>query len=483
MLYNVVLFVFIISVVSFSRLSEIKTLQVSRNFSIQYDTLNLFYDQIEKADEAARSFLYSPSERTLEIYLSHFNKSTELADELMTFIDREDHRWRIQLLKNMLITYQETFFLLKNNNLRNVLEYQIHYAFLVSTAHNISNTATQYYGLLTGQMANANATLLQEWDRQIFIYYSLILLLIIAGIIFSVYNIKWITEPIEHIVKNINHIKAGHFDFKAIKTYDREISILCDAFTDMAQSINGYVQSIKQNSELKHKLLEQENENLRISELLIQTELKALQSQVNPHFFFNMLSMVSKMAYIEKAYRTSEMMETVADLMRYSLDNSTKTSNLFNEMECLENYVTIQKQRFGHRLSFELSIAQHMPNIHMPGMILQPLVENAIVHGVANMTEGARIYIKTYCTQNNVYLEISDNGVGMEQTVLDAFLEGKELPGEYSSKKGTGIGLQNVLKRLEMFFDNRHNVLIKSDPDCGMAIIITLPFMNGRGDV
>ncbi len=479
LLYSVLLFIFIIGVVSFSRQSEVRSLKRAYDFSMEYSTLDLFYSEVHHTDEAARAFLYIPSEQSFNLYSLHFEKASFLIDALLTMDGLQVHNWRLKLLQNMLFTYDDIFLLLSKNTPDSLDDYQVHYDFLVNTAQNILGTATQYYALLTGTMTESNTASLIAWEKQSLLYFIVIIIVVLAGIIFSIKSINLITKPIGQIVNNINLIKGGQFNFDEIKSVDREIQVLTDAFSDMAHEIDKHVLSIKQNSELKNELLKTENENLRISRLLTQTELKALQGQVNPHFFFNTLSMVSKMAYIENAYQTSEMMETVADLMRYSLDYSSRTSNLFGEIECLKNYLKIQRKRFGHRLNFAVSLAQDIPNIDMPGMILQPLVENAIVHGVGNMTSGATILINAYHDNRCVYLEVSDNGIGMEQDIVNAVLAREDVPPSHAETKGSGIGLQNVIKRLDMFFTGAQEILIRSECGCGTAIIITLPLSRG----
>ena len=479
--YSVLLFAFFIPITLTSTIMGGHFLHLPEVFSQRNDQLNQFYESVQALDGHARSYLYQRSEVELDAFEQGYDDivvNLESFQISLADAHNEDLPWRISLLENMTLTYRETFQKLVARNL-SVEEYNEAYDFLVSTAENIDRTRNQYNRLLTDEMTYTVGRMKSQWKTSMLITYSVLASLLVVAVVFSTKITRSITTPLQKLIRNIQKIKMGRYDLKEIKTnHYEEIDVLCDAFTDMAVSLDGYINSLEQNVSLENQLLEKENENLRIGELLAQTELQALQAQMNPHFLFNTLSMLSKLAYIEGAPHTSEMMETVADLMRYSLEKSSKASDLKGEIECLRNYIAIQKKRFGERIAFHIGIDPNVCNVIMPGMVLQPLVENAIIHGVGKVYKGAEIHVNIYNDDRQIYLEISDNGVGMEQQCIDMILLGQD---PAASLKHTSIGFQNVLRRLKLFFGNRYQVMLHSEPDCGTDIIITLPRMMQEG--
>jgi sensor histidine kinase YesM len=473
--YSVLLFAFIIPMILTSTVMGGHFLRLPEVFSQRSDQLNRFYESVQVMDSHARSYLYQRAESELTAFNEVYDQTAADLETLklsLTGLNNADLPWRISLLDNMIQTYRETFRKLADRTL-SAEKYSVAYDFMVSTAENIDRTRNQYNRLLTDEMTFTVSQMKSSWKTLQIATYGILLALLVAAALFSASITRSITQPLQKLMKNIQKIKAGRYDLKEIKTnHYEEIDVLCDAFADMAASLDGYIGSLEQNVSLENRLLEKENENLRISELLTKTELQALQAQMNPHFLFNTLSMLSKLAYIDGAYQTSEMMDAVADLMRYSLEKSSKASDLQGEIACLRNYIAIQRKRFGSRIAFHIAVDHTVSNVIMPGMVLQPLVENAIIHGVAQMPKGAMIDVNIYHDSKLIYVEISDNGVGMEQQCIDLILSGQD---PSASLRHSSIGFQNVLRRLKLFFGANYQVLLHSEPGCGTAVILTLP--------
>ncbi len=473
-IYNSILLFFVLLIVLFSIFSYSKTLKMYDIFSAQYTDLSSFYRELKAGSINAQNYLYGKNVEQLESYRNHVYSAKQKLYLISERTKHSDLKWRLMLLGNMIQTYEETFDTLVNHNLDSIGAYTDEYYFLVNTANNIDATAPQYYTLLTDEMNEVSIALQILWRRQMILIFSVIGLMILISVVFSSACIWGITKPIQKIVTNINEIKRGRYNLKEVNHAGQEISVLCDAFGEMAQSVQLYIKSTEEKAKLEKKLLEIENKNLKMNELLMETELKALQGQMNPHFLFNTLSMIAKMAYMENAPETRAMMETVADLLRYSLDKSAKTSDLFGEIECIKNYYEIQRKRIGHRVAFSLLLAEDLHNIPMPGMILQPLVENAVLHGVSKMTCGARIDVSIFTDAENLYVTVEDNGIGMPQVMIDKIMSGDN---SIESKTGMNIGLQNVLKRLDIFYGNNYKMKIISDIGEGTFIILTLSAM------
>ncbi len=470
--YNVILLAFVLVIVFVSIQSNRETLDNYDAFSTQYSSLSSFYREMNTAGIAAQNYLYGKSPDNLRMYKQQTQTAHEKLNQLEKSARYPELRWRITLLRNMVNTHEETFDRLCENSFDPMENYASEYDFLVSTAGNIGGTAPQYYNLLTEEMNKISVELEARWHLRITFTLVITACMLLISITFSTAYIWSITSPIQKIVKNINKIKQGQYNLKEVSHAGKEIAVLCDAFDDMAQSVQLHIASVEENADLEKRLLETENQNLKMNELLMETELKALQGQMNPHFLFNTLGMISNMAYMENAPQTSALMENVSDLLRYSLDKSSKTSDLLGEIECIRNYYVIQNKRIGHRVAFTLSVTNNLRNLPMPGMVVQPLIENAILHGVAHMTSGGKIDVRVIQDDAHTYLSVQDNGCGIEQDIVQKLQSRQD---DSISKTGTNIGLRNVLKRLRIFYGDAFSAAITSDLGEGTLVVLALP--------
>jgi len=195
------------------------------------------------------------------------------------------------------------------------------------------------------------------------------------------------------------------------------------------------------------------------SELLAKTEIQLLQSQINPHFLFNSLNSVSSLT-VTDPLKAREMIVKLSDFMRYSLSSrNDQPVTLQNEMESLRLYLQIEKVRFGDRLMIEEDISPECLPALLPGMLLQPLYENAVKHGVYESTE--EVIIKTTARKKNDFVIITvANNVDTESVV---------------TRKGAGIGLKNVRSRLELFYGEKADITV-SRTDESFTVVVSFPF-------
>ena len=168
--------------------------------------------------------------------------------------------------------------------------------------------------------------------------------------------------------------------------------------------------------QMKHQI-EVLEENIRIQKQLEESRFRELQMQINPHFMFNTLNMISETAYFENAKKTVFLLNKTAKMFRFSLDFSGTSVTLFREMEELENYILIQEQQYGDRIEFRFELDESFHHILVPSLTLQPLIENSISHGVGKYTGGGWVKLTTrYCDEEKAgYIVVEDNGVGMEE--------------------------------------------------------------------
>lgn len=216
------------------------------------------------------------------------------------------------------------------------------------------------------------------------------------------------------------------------------------------------------------QLLREAQERAALQAALQETQLRALKAQINPHFLFNSLTLLGYTAMEENASRTEEIAYTLSDLLRYSLRNMATSVELSEEMEMISQFMAIQKIRFGDRIESEVVLAPEVAQFEIPCMILQPLVENAVIHGAEPLVRPVKIVVKAYEENGRLLLEVADNGRGMSAEVI-ALIESGKFDGNSQS-----IGLQNVFYRLQNEYQNRFRVSVQSAPDKGTRILLSL---------
>ncbi|CAM4223348.1 MAG: sensor histidine kinase [Paenibacillus macerans] len=296
------------------------------------------------------------------------------------------------------------------------------------------------------------------------------IMLVVTAAAFSILLALWlsssITGPIRRLVATAKQISKGRMDTKAPES-DRndEISILCRAF-------NGMIDNIQ-------RLMAENINNLEKDRLVKELELKTLQSQINPHFLFNTLNSISKLAYIEGAPKTSDLAVSVSRLLRYNLQKLDQAVPLREEVQHVSEYMNIQKARFRDRIKFELDVDERALDGIVPCLTLQPILENAFVHGIEQMEEGALLQLAIRLSEEGkVEIEIRDNGAGMSRETVERLLRSvrEEAPRFGGKGQSTGLGTHNVFKRLHLFFDGRQQIDIDSKEGAGTTVKFTLPY-------
>jgi len=222
--------------------------------------------------------------------------------------------------------------------------------------------------------------------------------------------------------------------------------------------------------------------NLKMKNLLKNAELQALQSQINPHFLFNTLNAGVQLAMMEDAEKTSNFLAKMSDLFRYNLRKMDNPVTLQEEIQNVYSYIFLLETRFGDLIKYEYNIDEGALDISMPAQILQPVIENACIHGVGDMESGGLITLSVKRMDNIIQVTIEDNGKGMDSKTMDEiFNPSSEMPvTKDKNKKGhtTNIGLNNVIKRLRGFYGEQDVFEIKSVVGKGTSMILKLPLVK-----
>jgi signal transduction histidine kinase/Tfp pilus assembly protein PilF len=217
-----------------------------------------------------------------------------------------------------------------------------------------------------------------------------------------------------------------------------------------------------ENMALERKRREQELKEKELKILASRAELRALRAQINPHFLFNTLNTIASL--IRKTpNKAEETVEMLADVFRYTLAKSgTDVIPLAEELDFLRAYLEIEKVRFGSKLQVEIKVDPEAEQVKIPSMLLQPLVENAVKHGIAPKVEGGKIVLSAACENGVLRLEVVDNGVGFDSSNAQRLYR-------------DGVGMKNVRDRLKALYGNDDCLQIQSAPNAGTKILIAMP--------
>jgi len=305
------------------------------------------------------------------------------------------------------------------------------------------------------------------------------LLIIIASVIFNIFLALFftyrLTRPIINLFHSAERISTGDFDIEPVLIEtDDEISVLAKAFNKMVVNIRSYIDEIKKQVEVENRLTEQELQNLKMKTLLKDAELKSLQSQINPHFLFNTLNTASQLAMMESAEKASEFIENISALFRYNLRKLEEPVTLRDEIMYVNNYMCILKTRFGERIKFYTDIDEQLLDIKIPCIVIQPILENAYIHGLEDMEKNGEIYLNVKAFEDKILVEVIDNGAGMDEKRVYEILVSDE-DKDTSNRHATGIGMHNVIDRLRLFYNIADiNDVIEIESEIGFGTKVTL---------
>ena len=333
---------------------------------------------------------------------------------------------------------------------------------------------------LNTMMMESNANLYINNKKQILrmteqsvIFYIIYFLFLLA---FLYLLITKIVQPLEDISKVAETLAERNFDIPLFERKGNdEIAKICNAFDRMIVSIKKYINTIWEKARTENELREKEME---MQALYSSAQLKAFQSQINPHFLFNTLNTGAQLAMMEGADKTCSFIEQTSDFFRYNLRQQKPVATVTDELGMVENYVYIMKVRYGQRLEFEKNVPEKIFTEQLPVMTLQPLIENCIKHGLQD-SEMGKVILSVGENPSFVLISISDNGKGMDDKTKNEILQTRSYPKvsvATDGDKNTGIGLINVSTRLKLYFQ-RDDVfdIMQNDSGTGTKFIVRIP--------
>lgn len=280
-----------------------------------------------------------------------------------------------------------------------------------------------------------------------------ILCCILSGFVSVFILSKTVRKPIYNLMRAMKSFerKPDTITYIANKTSILEIYMLSSSFSHMERRINRLIKRVKY-----------EKEELR------KTELKALQAQINPHFLYNTLDSIQWMCELGKTDDAVDMIGALARLFRISISRGKELITIRDEINHAKSYLIIQSYRYKNQFSYKFNVEEGLENYLCNKITLQPLIENAIYHGIDRLESDGKLDISVKSDGGDILLIVSDNGVGMTKEVCESVLEKKR-------DNKNGIGLKNVNDRSRIYFGKKYGITIKSEPDKGTSIIVRIP--------
>ena len=289
---------------------------------------------------------------------------------------------------------------------------------------------------------------------RLFIVFVILLIIFIVILINSYISFR-VTNPIRELEKSVKALEEGNLDADIYMGGSYEVQHLGKSVQDMKFRIKGLMQDIVNEHEEKRK-----------------SEFDSLQAQINPHFLYNTLDIIVWQIENEKQSEAVHTVTALARFFRLSLGKGKNIVTVKDEIDHVKNYLMIQHMRFKNKFDYEFDIAEDVLELPSLKLMLQPLVENAIYHGMEFMDGDGMIMVKAWQEENELYLSVADNGLGMTEDKVETILTGKSSSG---NGRGSGIGVKNVNERIKLYFGEAYGITIDSEPDEGTTVIIHLP--------
>lgn len=281
---------------------------------------------------------------------------------------------------------------------------------------------------------------------------------VIMGIFISLLSSARLVKPIKELTYMAGQVEKENFRVRATTFSRDELGRLGRSFNKMVDKIDCLIKEVYQ-EELKFK----------------EAEIKALQAQINPHFLYNTLDCINWLAEFGRIEDIRSVTLSLASLMKASANNRKKIIAVRDEMDYIQAYLLIYKISLGEKLSYYLDVEEGIMDFPIPKLILQPLVENAIVHGLKRKLGPGSLHIKGFRRKNNLVFQIFDDGVGMSREELEHYMYGPPDPDEAEApSKGTRHGLRNVTERVKLIYGEGCGLTAESRPGVGTVMELTI---------
>ncbi len=284
---------------------------------------------------------------------------------------------------------------------------------------------------------------------------------LILGIIIRAVLAKILTRPVNSLIASMHSFESSPDDYRYSPAENQinELQMISDSFGQMTWIIRSLMEKARE-----------EEATLR------KTELKALQAQINPHFLYNTLDSIQWMCERGKNESAVNMVSALAKLFRISISRGHELIPIRDELKHAESYLIIQKYRYSDRFEYRFDIDESLNEYLCSKITLQPLIENAIYHGIEPLIDDGEIVISAYSEGEDIILSVADNGVGMTAEQVNSVLS-------KNRSDSNGIGVRNVNDRIKIYFGECYGLSVESEPDEGTTIKVRIPRVTNENDL
>lgn len=301
----------------------------------------------------------------------------------------------------------------------------------------------------------------KETQDIIFMYIWYIVMCVILSVLITILFSSVFSRRIQFLKNQMHSVAAGNFELtEEIKGTDE----IYDLYEDLKKMVDSMQMLI--NDAYKAKI---QSESFKLNQ--VEAEFKALASQINPHFLYNTLETIRMKAYCNNDKETADLVKKLGKFMRRCLEVKDGMVTLESELEFTKSYLELQSARFGERVSYAI-YCEVDRNYKILPLIIQPIVENAFVHGIEGAKSNGKINIKVFYRSENVMIEVSDNGSGIQPQRMRELIEKLE---KNDTSSGKSIGLTNVNKRIKMYHGEQYGLDVETVLGKGTTIRITIP--------
>ena len=444
--------------------------------------LNDLLNSLVNVQNYVYEYLNTKSSDSLENYYRSQQEFLGLVNSLKGDIAANDIILMQKDIKNMSQTYLDHINETVNAKRgRNIERYKLYY----NKATEMFEYIKTYINSLNNEQFKHNSDryqLLQISFRVLEIISAVVILVITTfNLLLIVIVTRSITEPLMKLTNVAYEVTGGNFDVDLVQVNSSdEVEIVTKAFNNMIISIHEYIIRTKESMEKESRMMEKE---LTMKNHLKDAQLKSLQAQINPHFLFNTLNAGVQLAMMEGADKTCMYVQNIADFFRYNMKSFNQDSTIRDEIKLVDTYIYILNVRFSGSIHFYKNIDESLVDVRVPSMILQPIVENSINHGIRNIDREGEIHLTVFREESTINITITDNGLGMDQATIERIMksgiddvsEHKELN---LSKDSNGIGLGNVINRLRLYYDREVFEIESQGLNQGSKVTIRIPQNN-----
>lgn len=439
---------------------------------------NLNFNELSKAlnnvQDSMTTYLNVKTSDSLEEFYKNEQEYSRLVWDLNNIVTDDPYDRMQACIKNMSEQYLDVVNqTIEAKRGRNVEKYRVRY-----------ENATILYGYINTYIKSLNEEQFdsnsQEYiklssDFRIFELVSIwtLFAVVIGNIVLTVFLTGTIISPLKKLAGFANEVADGNFDAELVETKSNdEIGTVSRAFDSMVVSIQQYIEQLRFSMENEQTMRENE---LKMEAHLKEAQLKYLQAQINPHFLFNTLNAGAQLAMMEDADRTYEYIQNMSEIFRYTIRKEDDIVSIRDELELIDHYIFVLNVRFSGEIHYSKEIDENLLFTKMPSMILQPIIENCVNHGIREMEGKGEIKVRVYAEDDKTCISIEDNGKGMDEETIAKVLAGK-WRNEKRGSNFNGIGMDNVIARLGLFAENKDSLQIYSDGiGKGTKIIVTIP--------